>query len=178
MGRPVDESGGRCAGRAAPDASVPSPAVGRCVGRMVVGASPVATGLGATGLGWATGVDRTLRGASGATSDGAGTAAGAGAGAGAELSVATSRLGAGAASAGAAAGAFVERDDFAFAGSSGACSRRKPSASTLRRMRSAWASSMEADGLDAPMPSVWAIPSSSLLVRPSSFESSWTRIFF
>jgi hypothetical protein len=37
---------------------------------------------------------------------------------------------------------------------------------------------MEADGLDAPMPSVWASASNSLLVRPSSFESSCTRIFF
>ena len=66
----------------------------------------------------------------------------------------------------------------ALAASSGATSRRSPSASARRRIRSAWASSMDAEGLDAPMPSVWASVSSSLLVRPSSFESSCTRIFF
>jgi hypothetical protein len=66
----------------------------------------------------------------------------------------------------------------AFAATSGWTSRRSPSASARRRMRSAWASSMDAEGLDAPMPSFWARPSNSLLVRPSSFESSCTRIFF
>ena len=56
--------------------------------------------------------------------------------------------------------------------------RRRPSASARRRMRSAWASSIDADGLEAPMPSFWASPSNSLLVKPSSLESSCTRIFF
>jgi hypothetical protein len=63
------------------------------------------------------------------------------------------------------------------AGSAGT-SRRRPSASARRRMRSAWASSMDADGLEAPIPSFWASASNSLLVRPSSLESSCTRIFF
>jgi hypothetical protein len=40
----------------------------------------------------------------------------------------------------------------AFAGSSDRTTRRSPSASARRRMRSAWASSMDAEGLDAPMP--------------------------
>ena len=66
----------------------------------------------------------------------------------------------------------------ALAASSGWTSRRRPSASARRRMRSAWASSIDAEGLEAPMPSFWASVSSSLLVRPSSLESSCTRIFF
>jgi len=66
----------------------------------------------------------------------------------------------------------------AFAASSGWTSRRSPSASARRRIRSAWASSIDAEGLEAPMPSFWASVSSSLLVRPSSLESSCTRIFF
>lgn len=87
-------------------------------------------------------------------------------------------------SAGATAGAsfptvaFVVRGDLPLTGSSGATDRRSPSASALRRMRSAWASSIEADGLDAPIPNVWASASNSLLVKPSSLESSCTRIFF
>jgi hypothetical protein len=66
----------------------------------------------------------------------------------------------------------------ALAASSGWTARRRPSASARRRIRSAWASSIDAEGLEAPMPSFWASVSSSLLVRPSSFESSCTRIFF
>jgi hypothetical protein len=78
-----------------------------------------------------------------------------------------------------ALGAFVAFAALAaLAASSGCTSRRKPSASARRRIRSAWASSIDAEGLDAPMPSFWASVSSSLLVRPSSFESSCTRIFF
>jgi len=65
-----------------------------------------------------------------------------------------------------------------FAASSGCTTRRSPSASARRRIRSAWASSIEAEGLDAPMPSFWASASNSLLVKPSSLESSCTRIFF
>ena len=61
---------------------------------------------------------------------------------------------------------------------SGTITRRSPSASARRRMRSAWASSMDAEGLEAPMPSFWASASNSLLVKPSSLESSCTRIFF
>src|ERR1019366_10457943 len=67
---------------------------------------------------------------------------------------------------------------FSAAGASEGTSRRSPSASARRRMRSACASSIDAEGLDAPIPSFWASASNSLLVRPSSLESSCTRIFF
>jgi len=66
----------------------------------------------------------------------------------------------------------------AFVASSGWISRRRPSASARRRMRSAWASSIDAEGLEAPIPSFWASESNSLLVIPSSLESSCTLIFF
>ena len=65
-----------------------------------------------------------------------------------------------------------------FVTSSDCTGRRSPSASARRRMRSAWASSIDAEGLDAPIPSFWASASNSLLDRPSSLESSCTRIFF
>ncbi len=164
IGRPLCDSGGRFAA----GASAPSP-VGRCVGRMVVGPSLGVT-RGAGGLGATAGRLRTTRGAS---------AAGAGDSSTTDV-VATA--GAGVAgtctSAGSAGVDLAGRAPLALVGSSGATSRRRPSLSTLRRMRSAWASSMEADGLEAPMPNVWASASNSLLVRPSSFESSCTRIFF
>jgi hypothetical protein len=87
------------------------------------------------------------------------------------------RAGAGAASA-AAAGAFVALVALVTFSASAGTSRRSPSASARRRMRSAWASSIDAEGLEAPMPSFWASASNSLLVSPSSLESSCTRIFF
>jgi hypothetical protein len=94
-------------------------------------------------------------------------------------------IGAGAGGAGAGAGvwlAAVALTAFtvlaALVASSGWTWRRRPSASARRRMRSAWASSIEAEGLEAPMPSFWASASNSLLVIPSSLESSCTRIFF
>ncbi len=58
------------------------------------------------------------------------------------------------------------------AGSSGWTGRRKPSASALRRTRSACASSMEDEWLLTPMPRERASSSPSLLVRPSSLASS------
>jgi hypothetical protein len=58
------------------------------------------------------------------------------------------------------------------AGSSGWTGRRKPSASALRRTRSACASSMEDEWLLTPMPRERANSSPSLLVRPSSLASS------
>jgi hypothetical protein len=189
IGRPVWLSGGRVEGVPPSD----SPATERCVGRMVVGPSGEALRVGA---GFTIGA--RLR-----TTLGAGSATGAGAGATASTLWASAkgdgdwttlsagfvtrltRAGAGASvlSLGAAAfvalGAFVALAAFAaLAASSGWTSRRRPSASARRRMRSAWASSIDAEGLDAPMPSVWASVSSSLLVSPSSFESSCTRIFF
>ena len=179
IGRPDALSGGRIG---AAGASPASPLVGRCVGRIVVGPSLGVT-RGAGGLTGATGRLRTTRGASGAgavldASDDAGapSTAGAGAGVGVGEVVASTLTVATAGASGDAAP--LGRVDFVFVGSSGATSRRKPWASALRRMRSACASSIEAEGLEAPMPNVWASASNSLLVRPSSFESSCTRIFF
>ncbi len=63
------------------------------------------------------------------------------------------------------------------AGSSGCLSRRSPSRSALRRTRSAWASSMLDEWLVTPMPRSRQRSSASLLVRPSSRPSSYTRIF-
>ena len=181
IGRPEALSGGRL------DPS-PSPAPPRCVGRMVVGPSGETLRVGA-GFGGVT-RDRTTRGASAAGVTGAAGATGA-AVSGAALSAgalggALTRVTRGA-SAGAAgvsgSGAALPVALVAFvalpalAGSAGT-SRRRPSASARRRMRSAWASSMDADGLEAPIPNFWASASNSLLVRPSSLESSCTRIFF
>jgi hypothetical protein len=61
---------------------------------------------------------------------------------------------------------------FAGAGSSGWTGRRRPSASALRRTRSAWASSIEDEWLLTPIPRERASSSPSLLVRPSSLASS------
>jgi len=184
MGRPVALSGGRI-GAAPSPALVPSP-VGRCVGRMVVGpsgdAALVGTGLGTTAL------LRTTLG----PEDSTGAVAGAGVSApdgSAEVTgaaVATTsfsvrctrvvRTGASACGALATTGAGASATGLA--AGSGSTTRRSPSASARRRIRSACASSIEAEGLDAPIPSFWASSSNSLLVSPSSFESSCTRIFF
>lgn len=86
--------------------------------------------------------------------------------------------GAGAASTGASA-CFLAAVFFgAGSGSSGWTSRRKPSASALRRTRSACASSIDEEWLFTPIPNAIERSSVSLLVIPSSFASSWTRIFF
>ena len=61
---------------------------------------------------------------------------------------------------------------FAGAGSSGWTGRRNPSASALRRTRSACASSMEDEWLLTPIPRERARSSPSLLLRPSSLASS------
>jgi hypothetical protein len=58
------------------------------------------------------------------------------------------------------------------AGSSGWTGRRNPSASALRRTRSACASSMEDEWLLTPIPRDKASSKPSLLVRPSSLASS------
>jgi hypothetical protein len=58
------------------------------------------------------------------------------------------------------------------AGSSGEVSRRRPSASALRRTRSAWASSIDDEWLFTPMPRDIERSSASLLVSPSSRASS------
>lgn len=178
MGRPLELSGGRW---------LPSPlAPPRGVGRMVVGPSGetlrVGTGLGGTTrerttlgpLGAASAVGASIVavtesvGCAGAWTTAACVAAGAG--------VLVTRAGRGTSSTGAASTAALVALT-ALAASAGT-SRRSPSASARRRMRSACASSIDADGLEAPIPSFWASASNSLLVNPSSFESSCTRIFF
>jgi hypothetical protein len=55
---------------------------------------------------------------------------------------------------------------------SGETGRRRPSASALRRTRSAWASSMDEEWLFTPMPREMERSRASLLVRPSSLASS------
>ncbi len=180
IGRPEELSGGRFA---------PSPAAPpRGVGRMVVGPSgeTLRVGAGLTGMAR----ERTTLGA---LASGVGSSvvetSGAPLGAGATGALArvtragstcATTAGSGAAAVGATAFvALVALVAFvALAAGSAGTSRRRPSASARRRMRSAWASSMDADGLEAPIPSFWASASNSLLVRPSSFESSCTRIFF
>jgi hypothetical protein len=199
MGRPEALMGGRVDGD--PPSLLPSPTV-RCVGRMVTGPSGDALRVGA-GLGATTLLRTTFgAGASGAA-NGAGVrgaatlalalalaATGAStAGAAALVTRVVRVAGSGATSTGGASDllevTFVAPVAFtalvalaALAATSGWTSRRNPSASARRRIRSACASSMDAEGLDAPMPSFWARPSNSLLVRPSSLESSCTRIFF
>jgi hypothetical protein len=188
MGRPLELSGGRCA---------PSPlAPPRGVGRIVVGPSGETVRVGA-GFGGAT-RERTTLGPLATTSlagtsavaaaesfDCAGAWATAGcatAGADAGAGVLVTRVGRGASSTGAAGAAstaaLVAFVAFAALAASAGTSRRSPSASARRRIRSACASSIDADGLEAPIPSFWASASNSLLVNPSSFESSCTRIFF
>ncbi len=155
IGRPLGDRGGRvAAGRS-------SPSPGRAVGRIVVGPSAGTVRTGA-GLGGAVRV-RTTRGASALASLG--------------RALSTSTTGA----AGTMTGSGTSEPDrtaFFGAGSSGATARRSPSASALRRTRSACASSIEDEALFTPMPRDPARSKSSLLVRPSSRASSWTRIFF
>jgi hypothetical protein len=178
IGRPDALSGGRVA-------PVPSPAPPRWVGRIVVGPSGETVRVG-TGFGGATLERTTFTSGTGASATGAGVgAAGAGVSStGAEGGGDTSATRAGASATGAGAAGVVTLAALvallafsAFAGSAGT-SRRSPSASARRRMRSACASSIDADGLEAPIPSFWASASNSLLVSPSSLESSCTRIFF
>ncbi len=187
MGRPEELSGGRV--EAPPSASAPAP---RWVGRIVVGPSGEGARVG-VGLGAAARLRTTLGASATGTSARTGADSGVGGattGAGGVLTRAARTGGAGSArtsGAGGAAGAAGAAALVAavalvalaaFAGSSGWTSRRNPSASARRRIRSAWASSIEAEGLEAPMPSFWARPSNSLLVIPSSLESSCTLIFF
>jgi hypothetical protein len=70
------------------------------------------------------------------------------------------------------AGAFVACGVSVATGSSDCTGRRSPSASALRRTRSAWASSIDDEWLFTPMPSERHRSSASLLVSPSSRPSS------
>ncbi len=122
------------------------------VGAGLGGVARLRTNLGASGasLGAPPAAGSAGLGASAlATTRSGATAGGAGGGGGA-LSLDGAGTGAGALSATAAG--FEAWVVFAPLGSSGCTWRRRPSASARRRMRSAWASSMDADGLEAPMP--------------------------
>ena len=166
-------------------------AVGAAGGMGVAGRSGAAgagagTALGACGAGVA---GASATGASGAGGVGRGVGRGA-AGAGWRVEVITRRgaaasedasgagAGAGAASTGASACFLAAVFLGAGSGSSGWTSRRRPSASALRRTRSAWASSIDEEWLFTPIPNAIERSSASLLVIPSSLASSWTRIFF
>ena len=61
-------------------------------------------------------------------------------------------------------------------GSSGCTSRTRPSRSALRRTRSAWGSTTLEEWLFTPIPSATQRSKVSLLVRPSSRASSYTRM--
>jgi hypothetical protein len=184
IGRPVELSGGRVEGD---PPSPASPETERCVGRMVVG--PLGDGA-RLGAGFTIGARlRTTLGsmAAGATGTSDTDASEGTAATSAGLVTRLTRAAGASTTSGSAttAAAFLVPAALtalvalaALAASSGWTSRRSPSASARRRMRSAWASSIDAEGLEAPMPSFWASVSSSLLVSPSSFESSCTRIFF
>ena len=130
------------------------------------------------------GADATVAGALGASEMGVAVVGAAAGASGVGAGVLATRAGRGAGAAGASTGAalalvvFAALVAFSAFWASAGTSRRSPSASARRRMRSAWASSIDAEGLEAPMPSFWASASNSLLVSPSSLESSCTRIFF
>ena len=93
---------------------------------------------------------------------------------GASVGAATS-TGSSGADVAAGASAFEPLTDFL--GSSGCSSRTRPSRRALRRTRSAWASSTPEEWVFTPMPNPTHRSRASLFVRPSSFASSWTRIF-
>ena len=129
--------------------------------RRVGGAATGGDGLGAGASGAAAGAD-------GASATGAGAwAAGAGA------------AGASGAADASASGAFALALDAltGFSGSGGCSSRISPSRSALRRTRSACASSMLDECVFTAMPRSTHRSRVSLLERPSSLPSSWTRIF-
>ncbi len=165
------------------------------------GAAGAASAAGA-GAGAGAGVGASAAGATGAGST-AGAGAGAGSGAGAGAGATTSATGAGAAgaaseSAGASdestrlaplaflagaspsglAAAFFAAVFLAGLASSGCSGRVSPSRSARRRNRSAWASMIDEDWLLASTPITLHRSSTSVLVIPSSFASSCTRMFF
>jgi hypothetical protein len=168
VGRLLIRRDGRAAGASAP-ASAPAPA-------------PADAAAGASSAGDAATLraGAFLAGAVVAPALDAATAFLAGAGASAVALAAASAAAAGAGAASAVAAAFFAGAAFlvalaaflAGAGSSGWTGRRNPSASALRRTRSACASSMEDEWLLTPIPRERASSSPSLLVRPSSLASS------
>ena len=188
MGRPDGLVGGRCAGggdggagRLAGGASgggVAAAAAGR-TGAAGGRAAGGAVRGGAAGGGTATSlagrlVTRRGRAAGSRAGAGAGGAGDAAARAGALVDAAAGRGAAGSVTApwsGAVAPARLATAGLA-GGSSGWTGRRKPSASALRRTRSAWASSIDDEWLFTPMPRDRLRSSASLFVSPSSRANS------
>lgn len=74
--------------------------------------------------------------------------------------------------------AFFAAAFFSGLGSSGCSSRMRPSRSARRRTRSACASMIDDEWLFTSIPITTQRSTASLLVRPSSLASSWTRMFF
>ena len=131
---------------------------------------------GAGGSGEGGGAAGVAAGAAG-TGTAGGAATGSGVGSGTEgVSAASASVATGFAATFLAA-AFLAGAFLTGAGSSGCSSRTRPSRSALRRTRSAWASSILDECVLTPMPRSTARSRVSLFVRPSSFASSWTRIF-
>jgi hypothetical protein len=156
IGRPLALVGGM--GR---DGASPASPAGRWLGRMVWG-PPGAGARGATGFGGTTVRVRTVRGSDEPSTTGVASAGAAGAASATGAGVGATGAGAGAGvSTGAGAGAGAATSTAAssaalalalarlFDGSSGCTSRRRPSVSARRRIRSAWASSMDAEELEA-----------------------------
>lgn len=75
-------------------------------------------------------------------------------------------------------GAFFAAAFFSGFDSSGCSSRTRPSRSARRRTRSACASMIDDEWLFTSIPMTRQRSTASLLVRPSSLASSWTRMFF
>ena len=176
IGRPVVLVGGR-GGGGRRDRSVPWGRVGADDGGAVAGgrgigvSSVVVGGVSAFGRFSTTGAvraERTRR--FGASSPVGSTGATASAASGSTAVGATVFVAAAAFLAGAFLTALVALA--AGAGSSGETSRRSPSASALRRTRSAWASSIDDEWLLTPIPNETERSRASLLVRPSSRANS------
>ncbi len=153
IGRPLALVGGM--GR---DGASPASPAGRWLGRMVWG-PPGAGARGATGFGGTTVRVRTVRGSDEPSTTGVASAGAAGAASATGAGVGATGAGVGATGAGAGAGAATSTAASSaalalalarlFDGSSGCTSRRRPSVSARRRIRSAWASSMDAEELEA-----------------------------
>jgi hypothetical protein len=167
VGRLLISRDGRAGASAPAPAPPPAPADAAAGARSAGGAATARAGA-------------FLAGATVAPALDAATAFLAGAGASAVVLAAALSAAAGAGADSAVAAAFLAGAAFlvalaaflAGAGSSGWTGRRNPSASALRRTRSAWASSIEDEWLLTPIPRERASSSPSLLVRPSSLASS------
>src|SRR5258706_11992456 len=196
IGRPVDESGGRGGGGGVTRAAGAAGASGRAALGGVVGAMRAAgaDGVGASGgraaitrgttrapggRSSSTGRLRTTRAGStsAATSSGSASTGSSITGVSTTTTGVSSTTGTTSSTTAAAAAAAFLVGFLTLAGSSGWCSRTSPSRSAPRRTRSACASSMLEEWLFTPMPSARQRSRASLLVSPSSFASSCSRIF-